>query len=439
MRRFPSFQASSTMYRAMLRPAAYAASAAVTASTVAVFAVPSEPGNIRPLATSHTPPGAVPSSSSSSSNSNLLWPSLQATGRSWQLVRTAVLMAADYKLDQWGLVVVVVAPPGDDDDDDNSKADERTYWETQVEERRVAFREAQSLYALGGSPPALSLSQRVEAKQDEKKRMQAAAAAFAEAEDHLTRLGSSRQGAVHKKAAHRLLDLCRRNQGVYIKVGQHLANLDYLIPTEYIEVLSSLYDDSPQTAIDDVRTVVRQDLGADPEELFASFDPQPMASASLAQVHVAYEKGTGRKLAVKVQHRGLRETSVGDLHNLVTVVRLAERFFPNFSYGWLADEIAPHLPKEMDFANEGRNAERAARNLQQSGLPCVVPAVHWEYTSPRVLTMDFEEGFKATDLAQLDAAGLRRKDVAHLISSVFAFQVFHLDDGWVHCDPHPGT
>jgi aarF domain-containing kinase len=218
-----------------------------------------------------------------------------------------------------------------------------------------------------------------------------------------------------------------------------LANLDYLIPTEYIDILSSLYDDTPQTAIDDVREVVRQDLGADPEELFASFDPTPLASASLAQVHVAYEKGTGRKLAVKVQHRGLRETSVGDLHNLVTVVRLAERFFPNFSYGWLADEIAPHLPKELDFANEGRNAERAARNLQQSGLPCVVPAVHWDYTSARVLTMDFEEGFKATDLAQLDAAGLRRRDVAHLISSVFAFQVFHLADGWVHCDPHPGT
>lgn len=179
--------------------------------------------------------------------------------------------------------------------------------------------------------------------------------------------------------------------------------------------------------------MVQEDLGMDPDEAFDRFDPEPIASASLAQVHVAYERGTGRKLAVKVQHRGLRETSAGDLYNLITVVRLAERLFPDFSYGWLADEIAPHLPKELDFCNEGKNAERAALNLQRTGLACIVPKIKWEHTSSRVLTMDFEEGFKATEVEKIDQAGMRRRDVAHLISSVFASQVFSLEDGFVHC------
>ena len=134
-----------------------------------------------------------------------------------------------------------------------------------------------------------------------------------------------------------------------------------------------------------------------------------------------------------MQHRGLRETSVGDVWNLVTAVRLAERWFPGFSYGWLADEIAPHLPKELDFCNEGRNAERAAKNLARTGLPCVVPRICWNHTTARVLTMEFEEGFKATEVDKMDAAGLKRRDVAHLISSVFASQVFSLQDGFVHC------
>jgi aarF domain-containing kinase len=266
---------------------------------------------------------------------------------------------------------------------------------------------------------------------------------------------------VHRRAARRLLQLCQTNKGVYIKdthnferwfraqplwrltlsndrqVGQHLASLDYLIPHEYIETLSTLFDDNPRTSIDDVRQVVLEELGQPIETLFASFDPVPIASASLAQVHVAYEHGTGRKLAVKVQHRGLRETSAGDLFALVSVVRVAELLFDDFKWGWLADEIAPQLPKELDFVNEGKNAERAARNLAETGLDCVVPKIVWRQTSPRVLTMEFEEGFKATDVAAIERHGFRKKDVARLISSVFSSQVF--TSGFVHCDPHPAN
>ena len=135
----------------------------------------------------------------------------------------------------------------------------------------------------------------------------------------------------------------------------------------------------------------------------------PTASASLAQVHTATCKETGKKLAIKVQHRGLRETSKGDLLAMGTVVMLADAIFEEFKFGWICEELTPQLPKELDFVNEGRNAEEAAANLERTGLDCVVPRVLWDFTSSRVLTMEFEEGFKATDVESIERAGICRR------------------------------
>lgn len=96
-------------------------------------------------------------------------------------------------------------------------------------------------------------------------------------------------------------------------------------------------------AYEDVCAVIEEDLGASPDELFASFEKEPIASASLAQVHVAYDKDTGKKLAVKVQHRGLRETSKGDVFAVTMVVRVLDSLFEDFTWGWIAEEIAPQV------------------------------------------------------------------------------------------------
>jgi aarF domain-containing kinase len=240
---------------------------------------------------------------------------------------------------------------------------------------------------------------------------------------------------VHLRCAQRLLQLCQLNRGVYIKIGQHLANLDYLLPPEYITTLSALYDNNPISSYDNVCTVLKQDFlnCTSPLDLFDTFDPIPTASASLAQVHVAYQNG--KKYAVKVQHYGLRETSRGDLINLQLAVQLAEYVFPNeFTFGWLAEEIAPNLPMELNFIHEGQNAEKASQFLQTTGLSCIVPKIHWDKTSSRVLTMDYEEGCKVTDLRSIERMGLQTSQIAKLISSIFAAQVFL--SGHVHCDPH---
>lgn len=224
--------------------------------------------------------------------------------------------------------------------------------------------------------------------------------------------------------------------GVYVKVGQHLANLDYLLPPEYIETLSALFDDASPTSYADVREVIKEDLGEYPETLFDSFSSVPIACASLAQVHEAKHKDTGRKLAIKVQHRGLRESSTGDMLALRIAVGAAEYFFPEFSLGWVIDEIAPQLPKELDFCNEGRNSEIAASHLKGDDR-IVIPGVLWNFTSPRVLCMHFEDGCNATDVKAMRNAGLVTSQVSRLIASVFNRQVF--ESGFIHCDPHPAN
>ncbi|GMI46993.1 hypothetical protein TrCOL_g11122 [Triparma columacea] len=242
----------------------------------------------------------------------------------------------------------------------------------------------------------------------------------------------------HRWAAEEILRLCRRNKGCYIKIGQHLANLDYLLPAEYTQTLQELYNDSPVSSYPEVRELVLEELGAYPEEIFDAFDPKPLASASLAQVHTAVDKKTKKRVAVKIQHPSVGLTAKGDIFVLTKVVRFLESYFEEFTFGWLVDEIAPQIFLELDFANEANNTRRAKKELEAEfpGKVCV-PEILAEYSTSRLMAMTFEEGFLATDVEKIERAGLKREDVSSLISSIFGFQVF--TSGFVHCDPHPAN
>ncbi|VEU39030.1 unnamed protein product [Pseudo-nitzschia multistriata] len=365
---------------------------------------------------------------------SLLIPTAEASLRAMRLISTAFRIILDYQVAKVETHMPFSSL--------NKEECEIKELEAEIERRELKLEELQIEYSRGtGSNEAtrkLSVEERIELQNKQKTQIQEAAAELAAVEEKwMTREDLSSKSRLNRKSAERLLNLCRENGGVYIKVGQHLANLDYLIPREYIEVLSSLFNDAPQSDINDVYSVIEEDLGHKAEDLFDDFDPIPIASASLAQVHVAYCKKTKKKLAVKVQHRGLRETSAGDLFAVTRVVRAIDSLFTDFTFGWIADEMAPLLPKELDFQREGRNSEQAAADVRKSGLACCIPKVVWERTSPRVLTMEFEEGFKSTDIEALKDSGLNKSDVAKLVSSVFNSQVFH--SGFVHCDPHPGN
>ncbi|GLC72431.1 hypothetical protein PLESTF_001246800 [Pleodorina starrii] len=259
-----------------------------------------------------------------------------------------------------------------------------------------------------------------------------------------TLTGAAREAALrecHQRGADRLLALCFANGGVYTKLGQHIGQLDHLLPEEYVLTMRRhLLDRCPVSPPEEVRRIFEQDLGAPPEKLFAYFSPQPIASASLAQVHEARDH-SGRRLAVKVQHAGLRESCAADVATVSALVAAVRWVFPDFDYGWLVDEIKENLPRELDFRHEAGNAERCRANLQQSARAGAwhagrvhVPLIDYRTSSHRILTMEFIDGVGVTDLEGLAALGLSRREVMLLIAETFNEMIFA--HGYVHCDPH---
>lgn len=222
----------------------------------------------------------------------------------------------------------------------------------------------------------------------------------------------------HLRSAHKLRSLCEDNKGLYIKLGQHLAQLDYLLPPEYIETLKTLFADNPVSPTKNILRVIEEDTGRTADQLFADFDPKPIASASLAQVHIA-TGSDGRKYAVKVQHEGLLEASKADLLAITLVADLVSWLFKEFNYDWLVKEINFNLPRELDFRLEADNAHRAMGML--TGDNVVVPKIY--IATPRVICMSFEEGCYVSNSEQLMKMGINGADVARLISQTFSEQM----------------
>ncbi|KAL0276063.1 UNVERIFIED_CONTAM: hypothetical protein PYX00_003726 [Menopon gallinae] len=240
---------------------------------------------------------------------------------------------------------------------------------------------------------------------------------------------------VHCEAAHMLLKLCRLNKGVYIKVGQHVGTLDYLVPHEYINVLAVLHSDAPQSPIESVYKVLREDLKEEPSEIFESFEDEPLGTASLAQVHKAVLKD-GTTVAVKVQHEVVQRNSVTDLFIMEVLVKIMAVLFKDFKFQWLVDETKLMLPKELDFTNEADN-NRKVKELFCSFKWLKIPDVYPELSTSRVLTMEFVEGAKVTDLKYIRENNINPMDISKRLGELYANMIFR--DGFVHSDPHPGN
>ncbi|XP_065067851.1 aarF domain-containing protein kinase 1-like isoform X2 [Rhopilema esculentum] len=206
----------------------------------------------------------------------------------------------------------------------------------------------------------------------------------------------------HLRSAIRLRDLCCMNGGIFIKVGQHLGALDYLLPAEYVNTMKVLHTDAPQSSFEDVVQVVEQEFGRSYCELFNSFSEKPVGSASLAQF-------------------------------LVAVVK---KLFPDFQFTWLVEEIKRNLPLELDFCNEGKNCEMLGRMV--SRFPYLkVPKIHWDLTTRRLLAMDFCEGGRIDDLEFIEKSGLSKIEISSKIGQLYSEMIFV--NGYIHCDPHPGN
>ncbi|XP_076156422.1 aarF domain-containing protein kinase 1 [Alosa pseudoharengus] len=240
---------------------------------------------------------------------------------------------------------------------------------------------------------------------------------------------------VHLRSAERLRDLCCANRGTFIKVGQHLGALDYLLPQEYTSTLKVLHSRAPQSTMDEIQQVIREDLGKEIHEVFSSFDEQPQGAASLAQVHKAVLQD-GRTVAVKVQHPKVQTQSSKDIIVMEFLVHVVHWLFPDFAFMWLVEEAKKNMPLELDFLNEGRNAEEVAHMLKHFDF-LKVPKIHWDLSTKRILTMDFAEGGQVNDRDYMRRNGIDVNEISQNLGKMYSEMIFV--NGFVHCDPHPGN
>jgi ubiquinone biosynthesis protein len=224
----------------------------------------------------------------------------------------------------------------------------------------------------------------------------------------------------------------------YIKLGQILSTRPDLIPLDFIQELSKLQDDVPAFPYKDVCKVVESEFGRPPEALFDSLEKEPQASASIGQVHRAVLKD-GESVAVKFQRPGIRKIIEVDLEIMLHLATLAEHHIEELALHRpvkIVDEFARTLEKEIDYKIEATNMERCARQFLDD--PYVyIPKVYREVTSSRVLTAEFVEGIKISDIDGLESAGLDRKLITARGADLVLEQVF--EHGFFHADPHPGN
>ncbi|XP_076657389.1 aarF domain containing kinase 1 [Halictus rubicundus] len=240
---------------------------------------------------------------------------------------------------------------------------------------------------------------------------------------------------VHKFGAQKLLELCCENKGVYIKVGQHIGALDYLLPPEYVSTMRVLHSSAPQSCFKDVLTVIKEDFKKDPYEIFESIDPEPLGTASLAQVHKAVLKD-GNVVAVKIQHRSVKTNSYVDIKTMSALVKITSLVFPDFKFDWLVDETKKNIPRELDFLQEGRNAEKV-QNIFSHYQWLKIPKIYWDISSRRVLTMEFIDGGQVNDLKYIQNNNLNAYEVSSKLGRLYSHMIFIV--GFVHSDPHPGN
>ena len=246
---------------------------------------------------------------------------------------------------------------------------------------------------------------------------------------------TERYRARHRVTGERLYRLAVRLQGLLIKACQFLSSRADVAPPELVAVLSRLQDAVPPRSYDEVAAQIRRELGGPPEEVFGSFEREPIAAASLAQVHRATTHD-GRDVAVKVQYQGIARVVETDLRSIALLIRILARIEPKYDFRMLISEMADYTPRELEFVVEGESAERVARELAHR-KDVRVPEIVWEHTSRRVLTMEYIDGIKISATDELVAAGVDPDVVARIMMEAYCEQI--LVNGFFHADPHPGN
>lgn len=224
----------------------------------------------------------------------------------------------------------------------------------------------------------------------------------------------------------------------FIKLGQILSTRPDFLPAIYISQLEMLQDQALPVELAEIKQTFEKELGQPFEKIFARFNPSPLASASIGQVHEAL-LFTGEHVVVKVQRIGLTkqiETDLEILYDVAGILEARTDWGKLYKIQSFIDEFARTIRDELDYITEAKNAERFRENFAQD--PSVLfPKVYWEYTTERVLVLDYVTGIKITATAELEQAGINKPEAARKIANAFFKQL--LLDGFFHADPHPGN
>jgi ubiquinone biosynthesis protein len=238
----------------------------------------------------------------------------------------------------------------------------------------------------------------------------------------------------HQRARHALEKL----GPTFVKLGQVLATRVDLFPPEWIAEFERLQDAAPPLDFEELRAQLEEDLGGAPEEIFAEFDAEPLAAASIAQVHRAHLRD-GTRVVVKIRRPGIKRVVEADLRLMQRLAQIATTENPDtqrFRPKEVVHQFALALRRELDLAHECRNAVRVAKSLSDHE-DIVVPKIYWEWTGERVNVQEYIDGLPGRDMAAFDEARLDRKLVARRGAGAVLRMV--LVEGFFHADPHPGN
>jgi len=224
-------------------------------------------------------------------------------------------------------------------------------------------------------------------------------------------------------------------QGLFIKVGQFMSLRVDVLPRAYTRILARLQDQVPPADYRLIKKRIIEELDKPPEEIFSWFREEPIAAASLGQVHEAMLKD-GRRVAVKVQYPGIEKIVETDLRILKLILWWFGLFRKQFQSDVILNEFRRAISQEIDYIHEGKNAEKIAQ-LFADDPTVIIPQVIWEYTTKKVLVLEFLEGIKVTDIEKLDRAGINRAEVSRKVMDCYFRQMFKY--GIFQADAHPGN
>ncbi|NEO55926.1 MAG: AarF/ABC1/UbiB kinase family protein, partial [Okeania sp. SIO3B5] len=224
----------------------------------------------------------------------------------------------------------------------------------------------------------------------------------------------------------------------FIKIGQSLSTRADILPKEYVEELGKLQDQVPPFETTEAIAIIESELGNSLYSLYRDFQERPIAAASLGQVHKA-QLQTGEEVVVKVQRPGLKSLFDLDVKVVKNVIRFCQKYFTwakKYELDAIYYDFFKILYQEIDYVNEGKNADRFRENFKDYP-EIIVPLVYWAYTTKKVITLEYLPGIKINDKVRLETCNINPKQINQIGVCCYLKQL--LLDGFFQADPHPGN